>query len=72
MHSEDTDQEPTVDSGWIDAEGVADPNTFEPIFNDEAEQPTCAETEGEKGKNCLLYTSPSPRDATLSRMPSSA
>ena len=26
----------------------------------------------EKGKDCLLYTSPSPRDATLSRMPSSA
>ena len=26
---------------------------------------------GKKG-NCLLYTSPSPRDATLSRMPSSA
>ena len=25
-----------------------------------------------EGKNCLLYTSPSPRDATLSRMPSSA
>ena len=25
-----------------------------------------------KLKNCLLYTSPSPRDATLSRMPSSA
>ena len=25
-----------------------------------------------KGKRCLLYTSPSPRDATLSRMPSSA
>ena len=24
------------------------------------------------GLNCLLYTSPSPRDATLSRMPSSA
>ena len=24
------------------------------------------------GINCLLYTSPSPRDATLSRMPSSA
>ena len=23
-------------------------------------------------RNCLLYTSPSPRDATLSRMPSSA
>ena len=25
-----------------------------------------------KGPGCLLYTSPSPRDATLSRMPSSA
>ena len=25
-----------------------------------------------KVKDCLLYTSPSPRDATLSRMPSSA
>ena len=25
-----------------------------------------------KGMACLLYTSPSPRDATLSRMPSSA
>ena len=26
----------------------------------------------EQSRNCLLYTSPSPRDATLSRMPSSA
>ena len=26
----------------------------------------------EEGASCLLYTSPSPRDATLSRMPSSA
>ena len=26
----------------------------------------------EQGNPCLLYTSPSPRDATLSRMPSSA
>ena len=26
----------------------------------------------EEGSTCLLYTSPSPRDATLSRMPSSA
>ena len=25
-----------------------------------------------ENKGCLLYTSPSPRDATLSRMPSSA
>ena len=27
---------------------------------------------GKPGRICLLYTSPSPRDATLSRMPSSA
>ena len=26
----------------------------------------------EESKNCLLYTSPSPRDGLLSRMPSSA
>ena len=26
----------------------------------------------DNGRGCLLYTSPSPRDATLSRMPSSA
>ena len=26
----------------------------------------------DKYKNCLLYTSPSPRDSNLSRMPSSA
>ena len=28
--------------------------------------------ENNNNNNCLLYTSPSPRDATLSRMPSSA
>ena len=27
---------------------------------------------GKQLEDCLLYTSPSPRDATLSRMPSSA
>ena len=30
------------------------------------------EVELDSRKDCLLYTSPSPRDATLSRMPSSA
>ena len=38
-----------------------------------AEHPTLLQRPiGVKGKSCLLYTSPSPRDATLSRMPSSA
>ena len=31
-----------------------------------------ANQEGDRTTPCLLYTSPSPRDATLSRMPSSA
>ena len=30
------------------------------------------EVDGSNNSICLLYTSPSPRDATLSRMPSSA
>ena len=34
--------------------------------------PTCGRLEVDLFKICLLYTSPSPRDATLSRMPSSA
>ena len=31
-----------------------------------------ADTDPTNDNTCLLYTSPSPRDATLSRMPSSA
>ena len=35
--------------------------------------PACfAPAEGNHGESCLLYTSPSPRDRTRSRMPSSA
>ena len=33
---------------------------------------TCKQCAADHIKTCLLYTSPSPRDATLSRMPSSA
>ena len=33
---------------------------------------TYADTIGEEGVPCLLYTSPSPRDLSTSRMPSSA
>ena len=48
------------------------------IFPDKPVTARAAETRMGKGKGnvdhyvCLLYTSPSPRDATLSRMPSSA
>ena len=37
-----------------------------------AENVYARETETTQSRSCLLYTSPSPRDATLSRMPSSA
>ena len=39
---------------------------------EEHEQVTVAELRELALESCLLYTSPSPRDATLSRMPSSA
>ena len=41
---------------------------FSGLFPDARER----NLEMEYHRNCLLYTSPSPRDATLSRMPSSA
>ena len=40
-------------------------HTLEQIVGHSREKPS-------KDAACLLYTSPSPRDATLSRMPSSA
>ena len=40
--------------------------------NTSTEQDTTYTFPGEGTYTCLLYTSPSPRDATLSRMPSSA
>ena len=39
---------------------------------EKAKQDAQAREDGAKVEACLLYTSPSPRDATLSRMPSSA
>ena len=42
------------------------------IFPDKPVTAKPAETRMGKGKGCLLYTSPSPRDRTRSRMPSSA
>ena len=52
------------------------PNPTEDLFFIEgklkASQDISFEVTDLLGKSCLLYTSPSPRDATLSRMPSSA
>ena len=48
-----------------DAEAAAEP---EPKPDPKKSPPTTQD----ENRDCLLYTSPSPRDATLSRMPSSA
>ena len=44
---------------WVDTLGVTKTGEYESASENVRE-------------DCLLYTSPSPRDATLSRMPSSA
>ena len=52
-------------AGWLTALSLHDKHDVTLI---ESEIPTIGVGES----TCLLYTSPSPRDATLSRMPSSA
>ena len=48
-------------------------NIFHPIAKSDYKEYEISINELDKSLNiCLLYTSPSPRDATLSRMPSSA
>ena len=48
-------------------------NEIIPHINEEMAKYDCVVlTQDWHPKGCLLYTSPSPRDATLSRMPSSA
>ena len=44
----------------------------QPGFWDDQQQAQKQMRQLDEVKACLLYTSPSPRDATLSRMPSSA
>ena len=55
-------------------EKLKDPYNQEGLTEVDTQKISSTQTEiDEKLKNiCLLYTSPSPRDATLSRMPSSA
>ena len=64
---------------WLQcAKGGTEPNLvdvtghweFVEQFSDPVHQVTCSDTGGYD--ICLLYTSPSPRDGLLSRMPSSA
>ena len=54
--------------------GSAEFSAFDQIDNapEERERGITIATSHVEYETCLLYTSPSPRDATLSRMPSSA
>ena len=63
---------------FLDIESLKTGDELENIFEEFNELVNSAGAEivgksiSKQSKPCLLYTSPSPRDATLSRMPSSA
>ena len=57
-----------TDGAVLAAMNVADKYCKERLVSDNLR----AQLKQALDENCLLYTSPSPRDATLSRMPSSA
>ena len=58
------DDYPFVEIEWLDIEGDAGWSSTKDLSKEQL--PVCV------SKGCLLYTSPSPRDRTRSRMPSSA
>src|SRR5664279_154843 len=73
-------QDHTGDGGYFMAVNGAPNSTYSNIFYQIKSIPVCPGTQYEFSawvlnilpKSCLLYTSPSPRDGLLSRMPSSA
>ena len=66
MASESTKRRPTAAESLVKATVAVLDNVHVQAHMDRASMETA------KRLGCLLYTSPSPRDATLSRMPSSA
>ena len=63
--------EPLREALWELGEAVGGVGGVGGLTNQYGPTPTCNTTEDLIG-TCLLYTSPSPRDGLLSRMPSSA
>ena len=51
---------------------LASPKGGQPPIDPKSDEPDFQTAATERFKSCLLYTSPSPRDGLLSRMPSSA
>ena len=70
------EQELMLENRAVKIERLADSNKITPAVKNRLvmEFATADDTLSlsEESSDCLLYTSPSPRDATLSRMPSSA
>ena len=53
-------------------EDLAHRTSTQPTHTPQEHRPSQSHTAGDRPQTCLLYTSPSPRDRTRSRMPSSA
>ena len=66
----DIDIEETKDESVVETE--APKQETETTEQEPVKEETKSDSELEDYSNCLLYTSPSPRDRTRSRMPSSA
>ena len=70
-----TDYFDTIDRLWRKHDEVAPPRTVKlagPIHTQDGNPAPIRPPAARKGRSCLLYTSPSPRDLSTSRMPSSA
>ena len=65
-------QDPTLASAFCEAEKEYTEQVENEILARYKELQECGFSENEALESCLLYTSPSPRDRTRSRMPSSA
>ena len=65
-----TSQIRNQDQSWAEPEDMM--WKFKYIMNGMAIQDETLKSDGSHSGSCLLYTSPSPRDRTRSRMPSSA
>ena len=71
-------QGPTIDFRWrrtlpgATVELGRSTETYRVPWDNQVSRRHAVLTASEHRLHCLLYTSPSPRDATLSRMPSSA
>ena len=60
-------------SVWVYEKNIADENTLYDLLKDHNHNPEATLTFAKREViTCLLYTSPSPRDLSTSRMPSSA